>query len=187
MLKKSFLYGSIRSPSSEIFCRYCFDKTLERKYDEDIESYQEELIYPCVCKNAVHRECLNKWRETRSESQKDICEVCNTPYINIDNRCVKNKNIYFNYIIPKNFSCKEYIKGCAIILVLSIIGVLVDYSKIQNLKDMIVEYSIYICVIILFIIIPFIIYNIILFILNFVIYIRINIVKIIYSSCSCYE
>ena len=39
------------------------------KDDDDIESYQEELIYPCICKNAVHRECLNKWRKNRSESK----------------------------------------------------------------------------------------------------------------------
>ena len=56
--------------NEEDICRYCL--SYENK---------ETLIYPCLCKTPVHRECLNEWLKFKYNDKQ--CEICLEYYQNI--------------------------------------------------------------------------------------------------------
>ena len=49
--------------NEEIICRYCLS------YED-----KETLIYPCLCKTPVHRECLDEWLKIKYNDKQ--CEIC---------------------------------------------------------------------------------------------------------------
>ena len=64
--------------NEEIICRYCLS------YED-----KETLIYPCLCKTPVHRECLNEWLKIKYNDKQ--CEICLEYYENINYNDYKNK------------------------------------------------------------------------------------------------
>src|ERR1700722_9182185 len=58
--------------SSEPFCSFCFESNMS-----------SSLISPCLCSGSqayIHAECLNEWRKTEYNTQKQKCFLCNFPY-----------------------------------------------------------------------------------------------------------
>ena len=63
--------------NEEIICRYCLS------YED-----KETLIYPCLCKTPVHRECLNEWLKMKYNDKQ--CEICLEEYKGINYNDYKN-------------------------------------------------------------------------------------------------
>ena len=89
-------------------CRICL---------EDTE--QDDIFRPCICQSYVHRECLNKWRETDNR-YKNQCEIClyeykytHTPIVNSRIYRWYNVNFGFKYFMQ---NALLYIYGGLIIL-----------------------------------------------------------------------
>lgn len=50
-------------------CKYCL---------QEIEIGEKD-IFPCECKNPVHKKCLDEWNNKR-KSDYNRCEICDTEY-----------------------------------------------------------------------------------------------------------